>query len=136
MKTSSSQQKSHMMGQIKTKGTAPELTLRSALHAAGFRFRLHHKGLPGTPDIVLPRYKCVIFVHGCFWHNHESCTKSTLPKTNLEFWQNKIAANVQRDKANQADLKRLGWKVLVAWECDIKRDIFEVLNFIIYSIHS
>jgi len=121
-----SAQKSRMMSRIRTKGTAPELALRSALHSAGFRFRLHRKDLPGKPDIVLPKYKCVIFVHGCFWHHHEGCVKSKMPKTNAEFWQNKIQANVARDKANQNDLVKLGWQALIAWECDIKKDVQKV----------
>lgn len=129
-----SKQKSRMMSQIKTKGTAPELALRSALHSAGFRFRLHRKNLPGKPDIILPKYKCVIFVHGCFWHHHEGCVKSTLPKTNVEFWQNKIAANVRRDKANQDDLAKLGWQVLIVWECDIKRDVNVILEYLIANL--
>jgi DNA mismatch endonuclease (patch repair protein) len=119
-KTPPSEQKSRMMSQVRTKGTAPELALRSALHIAGFRFRLHYKDLPGKPDIVLPKYKCVIFVHGCFWHHHVGCGKSSIPKTNVEFWQNKIAANVERDKQNIDDLKKLGWRIAVVWECGIK----------------
>jgi len=126
-----SEQKSKMMSQVRTKGTAPELALRSALHSAGFRFRLHRKDLPGSPDIVLPKYKCVIFVHGCFWHQHQGCGKSTLPKTNVEFWQNKIAANISRDEANQNDLSILGWRVVIAWECEIKKNIHRVLDDII-----
>lgn len=122
------------MGRIRTKGTAPELALRSALHSAGFRFRLHRKNLPGKPDIILPKYKCVIFVHGCFWHHHEGCVKSTLPKTNVEFWQNKIAANVRRDKANQDNLAKLGWQVLIVWECDIKRDVNVVMEYLIVNL--
>jgi DNA mismatch endonuclease (patch repair protein) len=117
-----------MMSRVRTKGTAPELALRSALHAAGIRFRLHRKDLPGKPDIVLTKYKSVIFVHGCFWHHHEGCNKSKMPKTNVEFWQDKIAANIKRDKANQGDLVKLGWQVLVVWECDIKKKVHEVAN--------
>ena len=112
-----------MMSRVRTKGTAPELALRSALHSVGIRFRLHRKDLPGKPDIVLPKYKCVIFVHGCFWHHHEGCIKSKMPKTNIEFWQDKIAANIKRDKSNQSDLAKMGWQVLVVWECDIKKDV-------------
>ena len=136
MKILPSDQKSRVMSQVRTKGTAPELALRTALHSAGFRFRLHRKNLPGKPDIVLPKYKCVIFVHGCFWHHHEGCGKSSLPKTNVEFWQNKIAANVRRDKANQDNLAKLGWQVLIVWECDIKRDVFGVLNYVIAEMRA
>jgi DNA mismatch endonuclease (patch repair protein) len=125
MITPPSAQKSQMMSQVRSKGTAPELALRSSLHSAGFRFRLHRKDLPGKPDIVLPKYKRVIFVHGCFWHHHEGCSKSKMPKTNVEFWQNKITANIRRDKTNQDDLAKLGWQVLVVWECDIKKNVCE-----------
>ena len=134
MKTLPSEQKSRMMSRVRTKGTFPELALRSALHSAGIRFRLHRKDLPGKPDIVLPKYKFVIFVHGCFWHHHEECIKSKMPKTNIEFWQNKIAANVTRDKSNQDDLAKIGWTVLVAWECEIKKDVGRVVNQIVDEI--
>lgn len=120
-----------MMSKIRTKGTAPELALRSTLHCNGFRFRLHRNDLPGSPDIVLPKYKCVIFVHGCFWHHHVGCRKSSFPKTNVEFWQNKISANIRRDKTNQNDLEKLGWQVVVAWECEIKKNVERVLDDII-----
>lgn len=122
------EQKSRMMSRVRTKGTAPEIALRSALHSAGIRFRLHRKDLPGKPDIVLPKFKSVIFVHGCFWHHHEGCIKSKMPKTNVEFWQDKIAANVKRDKSNQNDLVKMGWQVLVVWECEIKRDVGTVVK--------
>lgn len=125
-----------MMSRVRTKGTAPELALRSALHYAGIRFRLHRKDLPGKPDIVLPKYNSVIFVHGCFWHHHEGCIKSKMPKTNIEFWQDKIIANIKRDKSNQGDLEKLGWQVLVVWECDIKKDVNTTVNDIIDKIHS
>ena len=123
-----------MMSRVRTKGTAPELALRSALHFAGIRFRLHRKDLPGKPDIVLPKYKSVIFVHGCFWHHHEGCIKSKMPKTNVEFWQDKITANVKRDKSNQADLEKMGWRVLVVWECDIKKDVGNVVKNVVDEI--
>ncbi|NVN93043.1 MAG: DNA mismatch endonuclease Vsr [Desulfuromonadales bacterium] len=129
-----SEQKSRMMSWVRTKGTAPELALRSALHSAGIRFRLHRKDLPGKPDIVLPKYNSVIFVHGCFWHHHEGCIKSRMPKTNIEFWQDKIAANIKRDKSNQDDLEKMGWQVLVVWECDIKKNVQEVANQITLTL--
>lgn len=132
--TKPSTRKSLMMSRVRSKGTAPELVLRSALHSIGFRFCLHRKDLPGKPDIVLPKYKRVIFVHGCFWHHHEGCSKSKMPKTNVEFWQNKITANIRRDKTNQDDLAKLGWQVLVAWECDIKKNVFEVVKQIWRSL--
>lgn len=126
MDKQSSEQKSLMMSRVRSKETYPELALRSALHSAGFRFRLHGKDLPGKPDIVLPKYKCVIFVHGCFWHHHEGCNKSTMPKTNIEFWRNKITATVLRDKSNLDELAKLGWRTFVAWECHIKRNPKEI----------
>ena len=129
-RTLPSEQKSRQMGQIRTKGTVPELALRSALHSVGFRFRLHRIDLPGRPDIVLSKYRCVIFVHGCFWHQHKGCIKSKMPKTNVEFWQNKIAANVKRDKLNQRDLGKLGWQVFAVWECDIKKNVSAVVEIL------
>lgn len=132
--TKPSAKKSRMMSRVRSKGTAPELALRFALHSAGFRFRLHRKDLPGKPDIVLPKYKCVIFVHGCFWHQHEGCIKATMPKTNIEFWQNKLAANVRRDKSNQDDLSMLGWRAFVVWECDIKKDLSSVIKQLVDHI--
>jgi len=125
-----------MMSRVRTKGTAPELALRSALHSAGIRFRLHRKDLPGKPDIVLPKYKSVIFVHGCFWHHHEGCIKSKMPKTNIEFWQDKIAANIKRDKSNQDDLAKLGWRVLIVWECNLKKDVDTTVKTAIEMIHN
>lgn len=123
-----------MMSQVRTKGTAPELALRSALHSAGFRFRLHRKNLPGKPDIVLPKYKCVIFVHGCFWHHHEGCIKSKMPKTNTTFWQNKISANVIRDNFNMDILIKLGWQVFIAWECEIKQNVVKIVQEIEHKL--
>lgn len=123
----SPEQRSNCMSRVKGKNTTPEISLRKQLWTAGFRYRIH-SNLPGKPDIVLPKYKCVIFVHGCFWHHHQGCNKSKMPKTNAEFWQNKIQANVKRDKANQIDLAKLGWQALVVWECNIKKDVRAVLK--------
>lgn len=93
--------------------------LRQILHGYGFRFRINKKGLSGTPDIALPRYKVAIFVHGCFWHQHTGCKKATLPKSNETFWADKLGSNVKRDKKNKIELERLGWKVYQIWECEI-----------------
>lgn len=109
--------RSRMMSGIGAKDTKPELALRRALHARGFRYRLHDKRLPGKPDIVLPRYNAVIFVHGCFWHRHPNCRYATTPATRPEFWAEKFRGNVERDKRNQAALKDLGWRVALVWEC-------------------
>ncbi|MFZ5867402.1 MAG: very short patch repair endonuclease [Thermodesulfobacteriota bacterium] len=112
--------RSALMSQIGARNTRPEVMVRSLLHSAGFRFRLHEKRLPGRPDIVLPRYHTVVFVHGCFWHGH-SCPKGTsLPKTRAEFWVSKITRTKERDAENKADLEKLGWRVVVVWGCELK----------------
>lgn len=108
------------MSRVKSKNTKPELMIRSILHKEGYRFRVHRKDLPGKPDIVLPRYKTVIFVHGCFWHQHEGCPDSKRPSTNIEFWNSKLNENIARDKKNKIKLRELGWEVFVIWECEIK----------------
>lgn len=117
----SPQKRSWNMSRIKSKDTAPEIRVRSALHRAGYRFRLHVKDLPGKPDIVLPKYKTVIFVHGCFWHRHKGCSNATMPSTNQAFWKEKFKQNVERDKREQAELEKRGWKVIVVWECKINK---------------
>ena len=116
-----SEVRSRNMAAIRGKDTAPELAIRRILHAMGLRFRLHRKDLPGRPDIVLPKHRTVVFVHGCFWHRHENCRHTTTPKTRQEFWQTKFAANVERDRRNQTDLQQLGWRVIVVWECELRQ---------------
>jgi len=111
--------RSRMMSGIKGTNTKPELLLRSALHARGFRFRIHDRRLPGSPDIVLPKWSAVIEVRGCFWHRHKGCSKATTPATNVDFWQAKFASNVLRDRANAEALLMDGWRVLIVWECAI-----------------
>jgi|SRR5450759_3872078 len=106
------------MGRVRSKDTKAELLVRSILHRNGYRFRLHKKGLPGKPDIVLAKYQTVVFVHGCFWHRHKRCPDATVPKSNTEFWVQKFAQNVKRDKANQKVLRKLGWEVIIVWECE------------------
>ena len=108
------------MSRIRSKNTKPEVVVRKFLHAQGFRFRLHVKNLPGSPDIVLPKYRTVIFIHGCFWHGHEGCKKATLPKTRTEWWANKISRNIEHDQHSASALRELGWRVLVVWQCQIK----------------
>jgi DNA mismatch endonuclease (patch repair protein) len=118
------ERRSWNMSRIKGNNTKPEVQLRSLLHRAGYRFTVNapnNKKLPGRPDIVLPRYKTIIFVHGCFWHRHPGCNQATTPKTRTQFWQNKFAKNVVRDKRNIEELKSLGWNVIVVWECELKR---------------
>jgi len=109
------------MSAIKSKNTKPEIEVRKLLHSLGYRFRLHRKDLPGTPDIVLPKYKTVIFVHGCFWHRHENCKYASIPKTRTEFWENKFKENIKRDQVNQKNLYKLGWNIVIVWECELKR---------------
>lgn len=115
--------RSKIMAKVKGGNTKPEIYVRSRLHAAGFRFRLHRKDLPGKPDIVLPRYRTVIFVHGCFWHQHPGCRKATLPKQNADFWKIKLGNNVVRDEKNIDQLQAIGWRVEVVWECDLARNV-------------
>jgi len=112
--------RSRMMAGIRSKHTRPERELRKALHALGFRFRIHVKGLAGTPDIVLPRWKAAIFVQGCFWHRHAQCRFASMPSTRPEFWRAKFDANVSRDDRNQSALLSSGWRVAVVWECMIR----------------
>ncbi|HSM40282.1 MAG TPA: very short patch repair endonuclease [Afifellaceae bacterium] len=98
-----------------------EIALRRALHARGFRYRLHHKSLPGRPDLVFPKYQAVVFVHGCFWHRHPGCSKATNPATRVEFWRNKFEENIKRDRRNMDSLRKVGWRALVVWECELSR---------------
>lgn len=109
------------MSRIKGKNTKPEMVVRSLLHRAGYRFRLHDKKLPGKPDVVLPKYKTVIFVHGCFWHRHEGCKNCTTPSGNGTFWKEKLEGNVLRDRIHGAKLKELGWRSIVIWECETEK---------------
>lgn len=109
------------MSGIRGKDTKPEMIIRRGLHAMGFRYRLHDKSLPGKPDLVLPKYKAVIFVHGCFWHKHD-CKYFKWPKTRPEFWREKILGNVERDRLAISSLKQNGWRVLVIWECKLRSD--------------
>jgi DNA mismatch endonuclease (patch repair protein) len=114
------EQRSRNMAAIRSANTKPEVRVRSALHALGFRFRLHRKDLPGRPDIVLPKFQTAIFVHGCFWHCHSCKYGSVVPATRAEFWAAKRGGNVARDRKNRAALRKLGWRVAVVWECDVR----------------
>jgi DNA mismatch endonuclease (patch repair protein) len=114
------EQRSFNMSQIKSKNTKPEMLVRRFLHANGFRYKLHDKTLPGKPDIVLPKYRTVIFIHGCFWHGHKDCKYFVVPKTRTEWWMNKINGNIANDKKAVTALKKEGWKIIMLWECDLK----------------
>lgn len=129
----SKEKRSWNMSQIKGKDTKPELLVRSMLHRMGYRFRLHRKDLPGKPDITLPKYRAVVFVHGCFWHRHKECRYAYTPKSRIGFWQKKFKDNVERDKKKQAALRRAGWRVIVVWECQL-RNISKLENRIKNSL--
>lgn len=116
----SKEQRSKCMSHIRSKNTKPEVLVRRFLFAHGFRFRLHRKDLPGKPDIVLPKYRTVIFINGCFWHGHSGCKYSTIPATNREFWESKISGNIRRDKETFSRLVKSGWKVIEIWQCQLK----------------
>ena len=115
----SKERRSWNMGRIRGKNTEPELIVRSLLHRLGFRFRLHRRDLIGIPDVVLPKYKAVIFVHGCFWHRHSKCRLAYTPKSNQRFWHQKFKSNTARDLRVRTELKRLGWRIMVVWECEV-----------------
>jgi DNA mismatch endonuclease (patch repair protein) len=112
--------RSRMMSGIKGKNTKPELIVRRALHARGFRFRLHAKELAGKPDVILPMWDAAVFVHGCFWHQHAGCTNARIPATRRDFWIAKLSANVERDARHSLQLQSLGWRVAIVWECSIR----------------
>jgi DNA mismatch endonuclease (patch repair protein) len=113
--------RSALMARIRGKNTSPELIVRKAIHARGLRFRLHRKNLPGGPDIVLPKYRLIIFVHGCFWHQHAGCKLAHRPKSRVDFWNRKLDGNIARDGRIVGELSGLGWRVEVVWECETRR---------------
>ena len=113
---------SERMGRIRQRGTVPELTLRRAVHSRGLRFTTKNRDLPGSPDLANRRRKFAIFVHGCFWHRHAACSKATVPKSNLEFWGNKFARNLERDREVVAALRALGYRIVIIWECEVDDD--------------
>jgi len=114
----SREKRSWNMSRIRSKNTKPEILLRKTLHGMGLRYRLHDRKLPGAPDLVLPKYRAVIFVHGCFWHRH-GCKLTTTPSTQEDFWQAKFRANIERDRKNVRELETRGWRVLIVWECEL-----------------
>ena len=130
------EQRHRCMASIPGKGTKPELTVRKYLFAQGFRYRLNHPRLPGHPDIVLRRYRTVIFVNGCFWHGHEGCPYFRLPKTRVEFWQAKIERNQQRDKEEQRQLAAMGWHCVTVWECQLMPKVREqTLQSLVFTLN-
>ena len=124
-----------MMASVRSRNTKPEMIVRSLLHRLGYRFRLHRKDLPGNPDIVLPKYKKIIFIHGCFWHQHFGCPKSKRPETRPEFWDKKLNENIIRDKVVARELQDAGWTVHVIWECQTKKGE-QLLLYVIKEIFS
>ena len=116
----SKDKRSWIMSRVKGRDTKPETLVRSFVHRMGFRFRLHRRDLPGKPDILLPRHNKVIFVHGCFWHGHKHCPRSERPTTNERFWNKKLDGNIERDKRCRRKLRRMGWEVLVVWQCETR----------------
>jgi DNA mismatch endonuclease, patch repair protein len=119
----SPERRSALMSRIRGSNTGPEIVVRWGLHRAGYRFRLHRRELPGCPDLVLTKYRAVIFVHGCFWHRHRGCKLAYRPKSRTEFWTEKFRKNQLRDRKQQRELLDSGWRVLVVWECAVRRDV-------------
>lgn len=125
------------MSRIKGKDTKIEVKVRSWLFSKGFRFRKNDRRYPGTPDIVLPKYKTVIFINGCFWHRHEGCRYATTPKTRTEFWMNKFEKNVENDRKHKEELETMGWRVITLWECELKQNSFEdTMNRLEQQLHN
>lgn len=118
--TVSPERRSAIMRSVRHKHTSPEILVRRAAHKLGLRFRLHKSGLPGRPDLVLRKWRTVVFVNGCFWHRHPGCKRTTTPKSNIEFWERKFTENVERDGANYARLTAMGWRVVVIWQCEVR----------------
>ena len=118
----SKETRSYVMSQIRGKDTKPEMLVRSYLFSRGLRFRKNDRRYPGSPDVVLPKYNTVVFVHGCFWHHHEGCRYATMPKSNVEYWEKKLYGNVERDERNRKELEEMGWVVITVWECELKKD--------------
>ena len=135
------EQRSSLMARIRSRDTAPERKVRSVLHRSGYRFRLHRKDLPGCPDIVLSRHCVALFVHGCFWHSHNCCKRARTPKSNKPYWSAKLQANIARDRAHEIQLRRLGWRVAVIWECQatdetrLRRRLEKLIHFPPTSTH-
>ena len=132
----SREQRSALMSKVRSSDTKPEWILRCALHRLGFRYILKNKRLPGNPDLVFPRYRTVVFVHGCFWHRHVGCKDASMPKSNESFWANKFSENVQRDAKAVEALSQEGWKVLIVWECELMKKTIETVEKVARAIRS
>lgn len=130
------QTRSRMMSGIRNKDTAPELIVRRYLHGFGFRYRLHAAALTGKPDLVLPKYRVVVFVNGCFWHRHKKCKLAYMPKTNIESWMAKFSSNVRRDQLNREALLREGWRVITVWECGLRKTTGNDLAWLPFAIEN
>ncbi len=126
--------RSLLMAKVQGQDTKPELILRSALHRLGYRYTLNNRRLTGKPDIVLKKYRTIIFVHGCFWHCHSGCPKASIPKSNHAFWADKLSKNVERDKKNKATLKEQGWNVIVVWECELYNSTIKAIERVIEDL--
>lgn len=131
----SSAKRSEIMRAVRSRNTSPERKVRSVAHNLGLRFRIHRKDLPGSPDLLFPKRRTALFVHGCFWHRHENCSRATTPKTNAEYWTRKFINNVERDRENKRKLEAKGWKVLIIWECETNTrksiETFLTKNFLV-----
>jgi DNA mismatch endonuclease (patch repair protein) len=132
----SQEQRSVLMSKVRSSDTKPEWILRCALHRLGFRYKLKNKDLPGSPDLALPKYRTVVFVHGCFWHRHASCRDASMPKSNQSFWAKKFSENVERDAKNAEALSQQGWKVIIIWECELVNKTIETIEKVVHTIRS
>lgn len=133
----SKKKRSEIMRAVKGRGTKPELKIRKALHARGFRYRLNDRRLPGSPDLVFPKHRAVLFVHGCFWHGHDCARGARAPQSNARYWREKIARNVARDAKARAALRRMGWRVKISWECDLhqlEREANKIAGWLLVSV--
>jgi DNA mismatch endonuclease (patch repair protein) len=132
----SPEQRSVLMSKVRSSDTKPEWILRCALHRLGFRYKLKTRDLPGNPDLVLSKYRSVVFVHGCFWHRHEGCKDASMPKSNGSFWVKKFSENVERDAKNRETLSRQGWNVIIVWECELVNKTIETIEKVVHNIRS
>jgi DNA mismatch endonuclease, patch repair protein len=132
----SQEQRSILMSKVRSSDTKPEWILRCALHRLGLRYNINNKHLPGNPDLVFPKYRTVVFIHGCFWHRHAGCKDASMPKSNQIFWINKFSENVQRDTRAVEALTQVGWKVMIAWECELMNNTIETIEKVAHAIRS